>query len=210
MYSRGDYERTTPSGDRAGTASYFRSHPNAETAPLGRTTMIREFGETIGDTVVESLGRAFARTQEHRPLSTDVLESEEAYLVLFDAPGVERGDVQVRFEDRTIHVRVDRFREFHEDFEMRFPGRGLSMKGTVRLPGEDRVDPGEATATLEDEGLLRVRIPKEAEPEHEETESGGENGTDGDADAGTEHEDISATETGEEELDAPESQGGEQ
>lgn len=168
--------------------------------------MIREFGETIGDAVVESLGRAFARTQEHRSLSTDLLESEEAYIVVFDAPGVESGDVQVRFEDRTIHVRVDRFRKFHEDFEMRFPGRGLSMNGMVRLPGEDPVDPGEATATLEEAGVLRVRVPKVPEPEHEET------GSVADTDKGvrTEDEDESATETSDEESEAPESDANEQ
>ncbi len=167
--------------------------------------MIREFGETIGDTVVESLGRAFARTQEHRPLATDVLESDEAYLVLFDAPGAERDDVQVRFEDRTVNVRIDRFREFHDDYRMRFPGRGLSLKGRARLPGESPVDPDESTATLEDSGVLRVRIPKRSQPDDEETAVDGE--TDDETDEGTENVAVEdGTDTGTESNDKSETQ----
>ena len=122
--------------------------------------MIRELGETIGDAVVESVGRAVARSQEQRPLDADVLESDDAYLVVFDTPGVESGDVQVRFEDGAVYVRVDRFREFHEGFDMRFPGRGLSLDGTAPLPAEASVDPDGATATLQENGTLQIEIPK--------------------------------------------------
>lgn len=123
-------------------------------------SMIREIGEAIGDTVVESVGRAVGRTQEQRPLPADLLESDDAFLAVFDAPGVEQGDVQVRFESGEIHVRVDRFREFHEGFEMRFPGRGLSLDGSVALPDGASVAPSEATATLKESGTVQVRVPK--------------------------------------------------
>lgn len=122
--------------------------------------MIRELGETIGNTVVESVGRAVGRTQERRPLPADILESDDAYLVVFDAPGVERPDVQVRFEDGAVVVRLDRFREFQEGYEMRFPGRGLSLEGSVRLPDAGAVDPAGASATLTRNGTLQVRVPK--------------------------------------------------
>ncbi len=123
--------------------------------------MIRELGEAIGDTVVESVGRAIGRTQEQRPLPADLLESDDAYLVVFDAPGVEPGDVQVRFEDGEVRVRLDRFREFHEGHEMRFPGRGLSLAGSLRLPEGVPVDPSGASASLEPNGTLQVRVPKD-------------------------------------------------
>ncbi len=128
--------------------------------------MIRELGETIGGAVVESVGRAVARSQEQRPLDVDLLESDDAYLAVFDAAGVESGDVQVRFENRTVIVRVDRFREFREGYEMRFPGRGLSLDGSVRLPDDAAVDPSGATATLKENGTLQVEIPK-VEPSEE-------------------------------------------
>jgi HSP20 family molecular chaperone IbpA len=125
--------------------------------------MMRELGETIGDTVVESVGRAVSRTQEQRPLPADLLESDDAYLAVFDAPGVERPDVQVRFENGEVQVRLDRFREFHDGYDMRFPGRGLSLDGSVRLPDGATVDPSGGSATLKRNGTLQVRIPK-AEP----------------------------------------------
>jgi HSP20 family molecular chaperone IbpA len=124
--------------------------------------MIRELGESLGNTVVETVGRAVGRAQESRPLPVDLLESDEAYLAVFDAPGATASDVQVRFEDREVRVRVDRFREFHEGFEMRFPGRGMSLDGRVSLPEDAAVDPAGATATLTDNGTLQVRIPRAA------------------------------------------------
>jgi HSP20 family molecular chaperone IbpA len=135
--------------------------------------MIRELGEALGDTVVESVGRAVSRTQERRSLPADVLESDDAYLVVFDAPGVDGSDVQVRFEDNAVLVRFDRFRDFHEGFEMRFPGRGLTLDGEVTLPSDAAVDPDAATATLKDNGTLQVRIPKtESDTDHADEAEG--------------------------------------
>jgi HSP20 family molecular chaperone IbpA len=122
--------------------------------------MIRELGRTIGNAVMESVGRAASTVQERRPLPVDLLESDEAFLAVFDAPGVTSEDVQVRFDDNRVEVRFDRFRDFYEDFEMRLPGRGLSLHGHVTLPPEAAVDPGGAEATLKQNGTLAVRIPK--------------------------------------------------
>jgi HSP20 family protein len=132
---------------------------------------IRELGESIGNAVVESVGRAVSKAQERRPLPVDLLESEDAYLAVFDAPGATASDVQVRFEDAEIIVRLDRFREFREGFEMRFPGRGLALDGRLELPTDAAVAVSEATATLNDNGTLAVRIPKR-EPELDTADSG--------------------------------------
>ena len=120
---------------------------------------IREFGESAANAVLDRIGRGVSRMQERKPLAGDVLESDDAYLVVFDAPGTTRSDVQVRFVDGAVEVRIDRFRDFFEGFEMRFPGRGLSLSGRVSLPDDD-VDADAATATLTGNGTLRVRVPK--------------------------------------------------
>lgn len=122
--------------------------------------MIRELGESVGNAVLRRSGRASARVQERRPLPVDLLESDDAYLAVFDGPGASAGDVQVRYADRRLLVRVDRFRSFHEGFDMRFPGRGLSMDGEVELPADAAVDPDAAEATLTERGTLEVRVPK--------------------------------------------------
>jgi HSP20 family protein len=149
--------------------------------------VIRELGEAIGESVVESVGRAVGRTQERRPLPVDLLENDDAYLAVFDAPGARHSDIQVRFEGGEVLVRIDRFREFHEGYEMRFPGRGLSLDGHVELPGA--VDPAGASATLKTDGTLQVRVPKveSAASEHGVSVDvdDGETGGDADGDEGT-------------------------
>jgi HSP20 family protein len=122
--------------------------------------VLRDIGESLGNAVLENVGRAMGRAQERSPLPVDLLESDEAYLAVFDAPGVEAADVQVQYSEGVVEVRVDRFRGFHEGFEMRYPGRGLSLDGRVELPPDARVDPGAASATLRDGGTLEVRVPR--------------------------------------------------
>lgn len=124
------------------------------------TMKVWEIGRSVGNHIAESVGRVASHVQESRPLAADLLESDDAYLVVFDAPGVSGGDVQVRFVNGEVRVRLERFREFHEGFEMRLPGRGLSLDGHVRLPEDATIDPEAATATLKESGTLHVRIPK--------------------------------------------------
>jgi len=121
---------------------------------------LREFGESAAAAVLERVGRGMSRVQEKRPLAHDLLESDDAYLVVFDAPGAERSDVQVRYLDGEVQVQIDRFREFHEGFDTVFPGRGLSLDGTASIPDDARVDAESATATLAGDGTLRVEVPK--------------------------------------------------
>ena len=122
--------------------------------------MIRDVGASIGRVVLDGIGRAASRFQERKSLPADLLESEEAYLAVFDGPGATAADVSVRFEDDTLSVDVDRFREFHDGYEMRFPGRGLALGGDVSLPDGASVDADSAEATLTRHGTLEVLIPK--------------------------------------------------
>ena len=166
--------------------------------------MIREVGESVGRAVLSGIGRASSRVQERRPLPADLLESDDAYLAVFDAPGARAADVDVRFEENTLTVRVDRFRDLHEDYEMRFPGRGLSLSGSVTLPESADVEAGGADATLAQDGTLEVLIPKRdhgSEAAHPSDHTSG--GTD--ADAGETHDegmavDDEAEETADEEA----------
>ncbi|WP_255150659.1 Hsp20/alpha crystallin family protein [Halorarius halobius] len=123
-------------------------------------TRLREVTESLGQVVLDGVGRVSARVQERRPLASDLLESDDAYLVVFDAPGAEMADIDVRYEDGVVRVRVERFREFQEGYEMLFPGRGLTLEGQADLPDDAVVDPRAASATLAANGTLRVEVPK--------------------------------------------------
>ena len=129
---------------------------------------LREVGRSLGGAVLERVGRTASRVQEARPLRPDLLEDDDAYLAVFDAPGATVSDVQVRYKDGKLLVRIDRFREHREGYEMRFPGRGLSLDGRVRLPGDAEVEPEAATATLRANGTLEVRVPKRESPDEDE------------------------------------------
>ena len=124
-------------------------------------TRIVDAGRSVFQRALERVGRGWSKLQERRPLSVDLLESDEAYLVVFDAPGVRGEDVQVKCLDHTVEVRLDRFRDFYDGFEMVFPGRGLSLSGSAELPADADVTPQGANATLTREGTLEVEIPKD-------------------------------------------------
>lgn len=119
-----------------------------------------DVGKSVTNAVLKRVGRTRARMQERRPLPVDVLESDEAYLVVFDAPGTRASDVQVRYVDGEVRVRIDRFRDFYDGFEMVIPGRGLALDGRTALPEDAMVDPDAATATLTDRGTLEIEVPK--------------------------------------------------
>jgi HSP20 family molecular chaperone IbpA len=126
-----------------------------------------DVSRSVGNRVLETVGRAASRVQESKGLPADVLESDDAYLVVFDAPGVAQTDVQVRYLDGAVEVRIDRFREFYDDHEMRVPGRGMSLDGRADLPADAHVDADAAQATLRANGTLEVHVPKRDDVEHE-------------------------------------------
>lgn len=117
--------------------------------------------DSLGSTLYRGIGRANGQLQEQRPLPVDVLEDDDSYLVVFDAPGADGEDVQVRYVHGTVKVRIDRFREFREGFDMRFPGRGMALDGEAELPEDALVDPDTGMARLTEYGTLNIEIPKE-------------------------------------------------
>ncbi|PCR90735.1 Hsp20/alpha crystallin family protein [Natrinema ejinorense] len=121
---------------------------------------LKKFGRSVGNALYRQIGRTNSRLQNHRSLPVDVLEDDTSYHVVFDAPGAEPDDVQVRYLEGNVKVRIDRFRQFHEGYEMRFPGRGMGLSGEAELPADAVVDPNAGTARLSETGTLSVEIPK--------------------------------------------------
>ncbi|MFB6111040.1 MAG: Hsp20/alpha crystallin family protein [Halobacteriaceae archaeon] len=120
------------------------------------------FARSIGNAFMKRVGRVAGRFQEQRPIKTDLLESEDEYLVVFDTPGATASDIEVRYRGGAVTVQVDRFRDYHEGFSMRFPGRGLALDGKRRLPGNAVVNAEAASARLNPDGTLYVFLPKES------------------------------------------------
>lgn len=141
---------------------------------------LSDLRKSVGNALYRQVGRAHSHVQKHRTLPVDVLENETTYRVVFDAPGVEPDDVQVRYLEGNVKIRIDRFRQFRDGYEMRFPGRGMELDGEAELPDDALVDPDAGRAALTETGTLRIDIPKDSsagsgEPEVDpdaETETG--------------------------------------
>lgn len=121
---------------------------------------LREIGRSVSNTLLRGVGRVSSNVQESKAIPVDLLESEDAILAVFDAPGTSRDEVQVRFSEGSLHVRIDRFRDGHDGFDTVFPGRGLALAGQVELPADVTADPNAATATITENGTLEIHVPK--------------------------------------------------
>ncbi|MDJ1431056.1 Hsp20 family protein [Halostagnicola sp. A-GB9-2] len=122
---------------------------------------LKDIGGSVGNVLYRQIGRVSSYTQRKRSLRSDILENETSYLVVFDAPGAEAEELQVRYLDGTVNVQIDRFRQFHDGFRMRFPGRSMSLEGDAELPDDAIVEPDAGTARLTEVGTLNVEIPKD-------------------------------------------------
>ena len=148
---------------------------------------LKDLKQSVGNTLYRQLGRANGHVQNTRSLPVDVLENDSTYLVVFDAPGTEPDDVQVRYLEGRVKIRLERFRQFRDRYEMRFPGRGMTLEGEAELPADAAVDPDAGTARLSKTGTLCIEIPKETAIDDGEVdlERADENGK---SDDGSDHE----------------------
>jgi len=131
---------------------------------------LKDLKQSVGNALYRQLGRASGHVQNTRSLPVDVLEDDTSYLVVFDAPGTEPEDVQVRYLQGRVKIRLERFRQFRDRFEMRFPGRGMTLDGEAELPADAAVDPDAGTARLSETGTLRIEIPKDTAVEDAEVD----------------------------------------
>ena len=118
--------------------------------------------QVAGSLVRRGIDR-FSRRGSVGTVDVDVLDEPEAFVIHADAPGVEEEDVQVRYVDGDVYLRIERFRPPYEGFDLVVDGRVMSFDGRITLPEGVSVDPEYAEATLNGDGTLHVTIPK-AEP----------------------------------------------
>ncbi len=152
------YQRASPRGSRG----YVRqSVPAFGLRNRWSGVALKDIGGSVGNVLYRQIGRVNSYTQRKRSLPADILENDTSYLVVFDAPGAEAEELQVRYLDGTVNVQVGRFRQFHDGFRMRFPGRSMSLEGEAELPDDAIVEPDAGTARLTEVGTLNVEIPKD-------------------------------------------------
>jgi HSP20 family protein len=92
----------------------------------------------------------------------DLVETEDAFVLRADLPGLSESDVNIELEDNVLTVSGERKAEHEERKEgyYRVERASGSFSRSLTLP--EGVDPGAVTASF-DRGVLEVRIPKPEE-----------------------------------------------
>lgn len=95
----------------------------------------------------------------------DVLESDDAYLLVLDLPGASADTTEVTVRGNRLRIEARREKDLPHDFEYVDENRPLFLDVDVPLP-PDATDEG-AEASM-DRGVLEVRLPKRARADERE------------------------------------------
>ncbi len=104
---------------------------------------MEDFREAVGDLTA--------------PLAADLLESENAYLVVLDIPGAAAETTTVETTNGSLRVETDRTPPLPEDALVVHDGRPDELSLELPLPAD--ADASETHASLTD-GVLEVTIPR--------------------------------------------------
>ena len=95
----------------------------------------------------------------------DLLESDEAYLLVVDMPGVTEETVDVSVTDGKLEIEARREKDVPMEFSYLQEERSLFLDADLPLPPDATGAGAEATI---DRGVLELRLPKrDASPEQE-------------------------------------------
>ena len=107
------------------------------------------------------------RIGKRLPTSADMLESEDEFLVLINAPGCDEDEIDLRFVKGSLKVNAERS-ETHEGYVPVREERPGRISETVPVPDDVDVDGAEATY---ENGVLHVTLPKAGTGEETEAET---------------------------------------
>lgn len=116
---------------------------------------IHDFVNEIVDGV-----RAFSPMAGARYPRYDLIETDEAYLALFDLPGLTREEIDIRTEKDEVIVSGERMRTGEDGSRRRVERPFGEFRRSVRVPAD--VDLESIRAALAD-GVLTVTLPRRAD-----------------------------------------------
>lgn len=128
----------------------------------GAGSPFAEIHDLVGE-IVDGV-RSFAPAAVARHPRLDFVETPVAYLLVYDLPGLARGDISVTTEGDEVVVSGERTRpDFGEGVSVRRSERPHgAFRRATRVPADVRLD--EIRAKLED-GVLTVTLPRRVEAE---------------------------------------------
>ena len=129
-------------------------------APTRRSDPVREI-EDLQDRMGQLMDGLFGLTPAvavRLPMApADIEETDDAYVVELDLPGVKPGDVNVEVRENELRVSGEIKEKERKGILRRQTRRVGEFEHVIALPGE--VDPDNVEATLSD-GVLTVRLGK--------------------------------------------------
>ncbi|MFD8544672.1 Hsp20/alpha crystallin family protein [Streptomyces sp. NPDC059649] len=135
-----------------------------------REPMVAEFDELFErmNRFLESAAPAWGETAAWTPLA-DLRETDEAYEVQCELPGLKREDIDVEVSERDLHITGDLKEREREGILRRTTRRTGRFDYRALLPADVKAE--DVHANLSD-GILTVTIPKAqtAKPRHIEIE----------------------------------------
>ena len=164
--TRNESAGSSESSGNDGSPGGSEDSENAEDAgsDRGSTRELPPFAENIHglmDDILEGV-RNFTPVASVRYPRYDFVETREAYLLVFDLPGVKRDEISVTTEGEDVVLSGERSRpEWGEDASVRRSERPYGgFRRALRMPADVRID--DIKARL-DEGVLTVTLPRHTE-----------------------------------------------
>lgn len=131
---------------------------NPTSAPIARdpfqTLLSRFFGESLPD--------LYGATEANQPPRTNIAETEAAYELAFELPGLDEKDIQVNLQDHVLTVTAERRDERDTQGKRwhRVEHRYGQFSRTIALPHDAAANGIEAVYR---HGVLQVTVPKAPE-----------------------------------------------
>ena len=107
----------------------------------------------------EGFGNGLGAVEEHFTPAIDIRETDDAYIVEADVPGMKKEDVQIEVTDDVLTIRGERKDEHEEkrkDYH-RIERQYGGFRRSISVPGEIKHD---AVKAKFDDGVLRITLPK--------------------------------------------------
>ncbi len=118
--------------------------------------MLREGYSRLKLGVVGRISETTRRFLHSTPEAKEISEESEKFIVVFDVPDVSKENINVSYRGGRVSVWLARESSAHH---RRVSSRD-GLEGEASLPANSDVDPEAATAILQDDGSVRVELPK--------------------------------------------------
>lgn len=127
----------------------FHFHPRRE---------FRGFRRSIQNLVADILAQdPFVANNLWIP-PVDLIETEDAYLVSVELPGIHKDDVHIRIQDEKLTISGERKSQSHQLHHFRKESFDGPFSRTIALPGP--VDQSKVTAKYNN-GIVEIALPKQ-------------------------------------------------